>query len=113
MKVDVDFQGEIAVFTPEGPRIVWDNVENLHHAFQSAKERSPQAVILNLEKVNLVDSVGLGSFISVKQVFGKSTRVMLCALSRHVESTFQRAQLDLIFPIHADLDAAIRDLSIP
>lgn len=65
-------------------------------------------LLIDLDEVTYIDSSGVASLIEAMQVANKNgTALRLFAASTQVMRVFELARLDQVFPMHADLDAAL------
>ena len=69
-------------------------------------DAGPGRIILDLSRVDFIDSSGLGAIVaSMKQLGGR--RLDLAGLSPNVEKVFRLTRMDTIFAIHPSVDAAL------
>jgi anti-sigma B factor antagonist len=72
----------------------------------SLKQR--RDVLVDLSAVTYIDSSGIASLVEGLQVARKQkTDLALVAVSQRVRRVLELARLDKVFPIHADLAAAV------
>lgn len=65
-------------------------------------------LLIDLSRVTYLDSSGVASLIEAMQIANKNgTALRLFAASSQVVRVFELARLDQVFPMHADLDAAL------
>ncbi|MCD1626644.1 MAG: STAS domain-containing protein [Paracoccaceae bacterium] len=80
-------------------------------AFKEAMRRETDGgqgpVILDLSKVEFVDSSGLGAIVAAMKHLGDARRLHLAGLLPNVDRVFRLTRMDTVFPIHANVDAAI------
>lgn len=60
-------------------------------------------LVLDLAKVEFIDSSGLGAIVALRKVLGAERPLELAQLSASVAKVFRLTRLDDVFPIHADL----------
>lgn len=58
-------------------------------------------VVLDLSKVEFIDSSGLGAVVAVKKLLGASKRLDLAGLTPTVDKVFRLTRMDSIFTIYA------------
>ena len=69
-------------------------------------EGGAQRIVLDLSRVDFIDSSGLGAIVaSMKQLGGR--RLDLAGLSPTVQKVFRLTRMDTIFAIHPDVGAAL------
>ncbi len=74
---------------------------------RDATKDGPQRVVLDLARVQFLDSSGLGAIVAVKKLLGPDRSLELCGLTPTVEKVFRLTRMDKIFTIHPSLDAAV------
>lgn len=68
----------------------------------------PPVVIINMEGVEMIDSMGLGWLIQMWRTLSESqSRMVLCNLQAQVFSAMAMAQVDRLIPISASVDEAL------
>jgi anti-sigma B factor antagonist len=68
---------------------------------------SDQRVILDLARVQFLDSSGLGAIVAVRKLVGADRALELAGLTPTVEKVFRLTRMDTVFTIHPSLDAAL------
>ena len=66
-----------------------------------------QRVVLDLARVQFLDSSGLGAIVAVKKLLGPDRALDLSSLTPTVEKVFRLTRMDSIFTIHPSLEVAI------
>jgi anti-sigma B factor antagonist len=65
-------------------------------------------IVINLSEVDLIDSMGLGTLVSLlKKVSGRG-EIRLCNLKENVKSLFHLTRLDKVFTLYRSEEEAIR-----
>ncbi len=64
-------------------------------------------VVLDLSRVEFLDSSGLGAVVSVMKQLGPDRRLDLAGLTPTVAKVFRLTRMDSVFRIHPDLDTAL------
>jgi anti-sigma B factor antagonist len=77
--------------------------ERMRDITQAADHR----VVLDLGRVQFLDSSGLGSIVAVKKLLHPDRVLELARLTPTVEKVFHLTRMDTVFTIHASLEAAI------
>ena len=67
----------------------------------------PARVVLDLARVQFLDSSGLGAVVAVKKLLGPDRVLELSGLTPTVEKVFRLTRMDSIFTIHSTLEAAV------
>jgi anti-sigma B factor antagonist len=68
--------------------------------------RGPGRILLDLHKVDFIDSSGLGAIVAAMKQLHDSQRLDLAGLTANVEKVFHLTRMDTIFAIYPDADAA-------
>lgn len=66
-----------------------------------------QRVVLDLARVQFLDSSGLGAIVAVKKLLGPDRVLDLAGLTPTVEKVFRLTRMDSVFTIHPTLEAAV------
>jgi anti-sigma B factor antagonist len=69
-------------------------------------------VILNLERVNFIDSSGLGVIISVLKNLGQDGQLVVCHVNEAIMSLFRLTRMNRFFTICSDTEEAVNILSM-
>ncbi|QPZ92754.1 STAS domain-containing protein [Thioclava electrotropha] len=64
-------------------------------------------VLLDLSKVEFLDSSGLGAVVAVMKSLAPTRQLELCGLTPNVAKVFRLTRMDSVLPIHADIEAAL------
>jgi anti-sigma B factor antagonist len=67
----------------------------------------PPRVVLDLERVQFLDSSGLGAIVAVKKILGPDRTLELSSLTPTVEKVFRLTRMDSVFTIHPSLEVAV------
>jgi anti-sigma B factor antagonist len=70
-------------------------------------EGGDQRVVLDLARVQFLDSSGLGAIVAVRKLLGADRALELAGLTPTVEKVFRLTRMDTIFTIHPSLEVAI------
>lgn len=63
-------------------------------------------VVLDLHKVDFIDSSGLGAIVAVMKLMPQGAKLELAGLTPSVDKVFRMTRMDSIFTIHADSESA-------
>lgn len=64
-------------------------------------------VVLDLSKVDFVDSSGLGAIVAAMKQLGTDRRLDLSGLTENVDKVFRLTRMNTIFNIHVSLESAL------
>ncbi len=67
----------------------------------------PPRVVLDLARVQFLDSSGLGAIVAVKKLLGPDRVLGLSGLTPTVEKVFRLTRMDSIFTIHLSVELAV------
>ena len=85
-------------------------------AFKDAVARhlagGPVSLVLDLSKVEFIDSSGLGAILSILKRMPKGCELILCGTTDPVTSMFKLTRLDRVFTMKKTVDEAVSTLSL-
>lgn len=64
-------------------------------------------LILDMTKVDFMDSSGLGAIVSVMKHIGPERKLVIAGLSATVAKVFKLTRMEKVFSIYPDVDAAL------
>jgi len=100
MKLTVREDSGTTVVTLEG-RLDLATGANLKEEIKKVCDKGAKKIHLNLEKVEFINSSGLGALVSVmKQVRNKKGKLTLSNLAAYVREIFEITQLSHVFEIY-------------
>ncbi len=70
-------------------------------------KNGPDRVVLDMARVQFLDSSGLGAIVAVKKLLGPDRVLELSGLTPTVEKVFRLTRMDSIFTIHPSLEVAV------
>jgi anti-sigma B factor antagonist len=68
-------------------------------------------IVLNLSKVDFIDSSGLGAVISALKKIGDNGNIVICSVKDTVMSLFRLTRMDRVFEIFPSEEEALKTLS--
>lgn len=108
MIVDKNRIGNMTVLSVEGIIKLGQSAEFLAENLKRALETDDGHVIVDLTKINYIDSTGIGELVAYLGRFGVMDRkFILVNPSERVRKLLKVAQLDSLFTIYDDLDSAV------
>ena len=111
MTVQIDQRGDgVVVVAFDEPRIDAANSPSLRKDLVGLLEAGASQLVLDLREVKFIDSSGLGMLVTILKRAGMRGGVALCRLQAPVAATFRLARMDKVFPIFADVPAALDSL---
>jgi len=74
--------------------------------FRDLVSGSSGDVILDLARVDFIDSSGLGAIVAARKLLGGDRKLELAGLTPAVDKVMTLTRMHKVFPIHADAEAA-------
>ncbi len=112
-RVATDRRGDVAILSTDG-YINNQGGEEIARQAYSQLESGARALVLNLERTRIVNSIGISILIEVlEKVMDRNGRLAFCGLTPTIDKTFRimgLAQYAAIYPTEAE---AVRALSSP
>jgi anti-sigma B factor antagonist len=107
MDIQRRLEGDVAILSLEG-RLDLTSASSLKEASKEVLNSSSKKVILNMDKVDFINSSGLGALVSIlKEVRNSQGSMRLTNLAPYVKEIFDITQLTNIFEIFPDEKQAI------
>jgi anti-sigma B factor antagonist len=75
-------------------------------------EGGAPSVVLDLSKVEFIDSSGLGAILSILKRMPKGCELIICGTTGPVTSMFKLTRLDRVFTMRRTVDEALSALSV-
>ena len=73
-------------------------------------EGGPESVVLDLSKVQFIDSSGLGAIVATMKNLGTDRKMILAGLTPNVERVFSLTRMDTVFSLYPTVDDALAGL---
>lgn len=106
MKIETEKTNGWTVFHLDGD-LDAGSAGEIQRMFMGAIEDGGSSVLLDLERVNYLDSSGLAALVKLyKEIRTRGGALALCAVQRDALKIFQLTRLDKIFTIFPDVHAA-------
>ncbi|RCK74025.1 MAG: hypothetical protein IGBAC_2172 [Ignavibacteriae bacterium] len=113
MKIRTVNNGQIGIIELKSSLISEDIINELRDAVADFIEQGNKKLIIDLSKVNLINSIGLGSLISAYTTFTKSGgEIILTGVGKSVKNVFIITKLTEVFEICDKIDEAIKKFSL-
>lgn len=104
-----DSRGRSAIITVDAERIDAAMAIEFKDKMREAISDSEGRVILDLSKVDFVDSSGLGAIVAAMKLMPPGRKMELAALTPNVDKVFRMTRMDSIFTIHPTAEAGLPD----
>ena len=100
---------EMVLLSVEGIIKLGQSAEFLVQSLERTLERDEGHVLLDLSKINYIDSTGIGELVGYLSRFAERDRkLILVAPSDRICKLLKVAQIDQLFPTYPDLEAAVQ-----
>jgi anti-anti-sigma factor len=110
-KVTVERRGDVAIFWTDG-YINNQGGEEIARQAYAQLDGSARALVMNLEKTRIVNSIGISILIEVlEKVMDKKGVLAFCGLTPTIDKTFRIMGLAQYAAIYPTLDEALRSVS--
>jgi anti-sigma B factor antagonist len=107
MEIQKRVEGDVAILCLEG-RLDLSSASLLKETSKDVLNRDSKKMVLNLDKVDFINSSGLGALVSVlKEVRNSQGSMRLTNLAPYVKEIFDITQLSNIFEIYPDETKAL------
>lgn len=103
MEAETERHGTVLVVRIDEKRIDAAGAIAFKEAMRRATEGAQTRVILDLSRVEFLDSSGLGAVVSIMKQLGEGCRLELAGLAPAVAKVFRLTRMDQIFTIHPEL----------
>ena len=106
MKLTIGDAGGFDVIRVEADRIDAAVAIQFKDQMRDALARTSGRVVLDLGRVDFIDSSGLGAIVAAMKLMEGGRKLELADLTPSVDKVFRMTRMDSIFAIHESLDAA-------
>lgn len=97
----------------DGPCLDAAQIEGLRNDLDRAISNGARAVVIDLQRVDRLDPLGLAGLALLPQDFALTTRIVLAGLRPNVQEVALLVHLHDVLDIYEDARAAVFDLSSP
>lgn len=101
----------VTLIAPQVSELTAANAASFRQSVLDVIDGGNNRIVIDLTKVIVVDSTGIGALVAVMKRIGLRGDLALCGLTDRVTRNFQLTRMDRVFPIHANSDDALRALS--
>ena len=103
--------GDVLVVSVEDPRIDAARAPAFKAAMAERIDRGHIRLVLDLSKVDFVDSSGLGAIVSCLKRIGPRGNLAVAGAKGAVAKLFALTRMDRVFPLHASVDDALKSVA--
>ena len=79
-------------------------------AMRKATAEGPGTVVLDLGKVDFIDSSGLGAIVATMKHLAPARKLVLAGLTPAVDKVFRLTRMDSVFSMFTSMDAAMAEM---
>jgi anti-sigma B factor antagonist len=97
----------VRVVTVEASRIDAAGAIHFKDAMRELTQSGPDRIVLDLARVDFVDSSGLGAIVAAMKQMGPERRMDLAGARDTVLKVFRLTRMDTVFRLFPDVDAAL------
>lgn len=99
MELKLNSLGKVKIIEIHGKFDI-ENTEEFEALFQKQMESSPSILVIDMNKLEYIDSSGIGSLIkSLNTIKNKKGNLILVGLNNMILNVFKLAKLDMFFQI--------------
>ena len=106
MRIEVETVGDVKMLTAVEPRLNAAGAVAFKDAVRAATTGHPGRVVMDMTRVEFLDSSGLGALVAVMKIL-PSKRLELAGTGPVVKKVLSLTKMDRVFVLHADRDAAL------
>lgn len=110
MQLVSELIGDVLVVRVNEVRIDAAAAVEFKDAMRAAVRSEAARVVLDLSKVTMIDSSGLGAIVTVMKHLGADTPLELAALSENVANVFRLTRMDTVMKVHPSVERALATL---
>ncbi len=100
--------GAVGIIEFKSSLISEEEIEKLKDAVSDFIEQGIKRVIIDLSKVNLINSIGIGALISVYTNFSRNGgEILLSGVNKSIKNIFIITKLSTVFEIYDNTDEAV------
>jgi len=109
MDINQAVESDVIILSLSGKLIGQKEIEQLYAQVRKLQEGKINRLVLNLEKLDWMGSLGLGALISCMTTMRNAGGdVHLCNLNPKLRSLLKITKLELVMPVYDSTDTAIR-----
>ena len=111
MRIESSDEGGVTVVRLAGVIRLGESAQEFSAYLEELLDRGRGPVLLDLSRIDHVDSTGLGELVGYLQRFADAGRgLALLRPHERIMALLRLTKLDEIFPVHDDLDRALAEL---
>ena len=111
MKIVEQKIGKSLVLEIMEPRLVADQAQPFKEEVGRYFSNGPTSIVLDLARVEFIDSTGLGALLSLLKRMPKGSELLVCGLNEPVNNMFMLTRMDRVFTICKTANEAVNALT--
>jgi anti-sigma B factor antagonist len=101
LQIESKVVGDVCVLTPEGKIVIGDEVGAMREKIKEALQAGHKNILVSLEKVNYMDSTGVGALVgSFTTIRGQGGQLKLASLSQRTRDILLVTKLLTVFDVY-------------
>lgn len=110
MKLDTKTEELLRIVSVQDARIDAAVAVEFKDAMRAETDNGPDLIVLDLSKVEFIDSSGLGAIVAAMKSLGRDRKLALAGLTPTVERVFKLTRMDTVFSVFPTLEGALNEL---
>jgi anti-sigma B factor antagonist len=110
MELATKTEEQMRIVSVQEPRIDAAVAIEFKDAMRIHTDNGPDLIVLDLSKVDFIDSSGLGAIVAAMKNMGGDRRLALAGLTPTVARVFNLTRMDSVFSVFPTLDDALAEL---
>ena len=111
MEIHAKQVGNVTVVKPLEERLDASLAGNFKQQMSQIINQGNQLIVVSLDRVQFIDSTGLGAIVSSLKMLGREGDMVLCGTQEGVQSLFRLTRMDQVFQIYGSENDAVAALS--
>ncbi|MFO7963234.1 MAG: STAS domain-containing protein [Desulfobacterales bacterium] len=111
MRLQENKIADVLIVRPLEKRIDAATATDFHQKISDWIDSGNRRIVLNLSKVDFMDSSGLGAIVSGLKKIGNEGKIVICTVKETVMSLFRLTRMDRVFDIFGSEEEALKAIS--
>jgi anti-sigma B factor antagonist len=111
MEIEHRKQEDVLIVNILSDRLDAQGADDFREAMSGLVSSGNRSIILDISRVNFVDSSGLGAMVSVFKLIGEDGEIVICGPSEAAMRMFKLTRMNRVFRIFEKEEEAVRALS--
>jgi anti-sigma B factor antagonist len=111
MKLASKTEDRLRIVSVQGSRIDAAVAIEFKDAMRLETDNGPDVVVLDLSRVDFIDSSGLGAIVASMKHLGKERKLALAGLTPTVARVFKLTRMDSVFSVFPTVEEALAELT--